>query len=156
MGLLSFDKPKKLRSTEKHNAMYSSDCGVPGTFVPNMSKEDRLKWKAKHIKGDDERIEIRKDLGGANVLIVVYKNPFHPPCPKYPDLRYGDKGYDKAYKEYEEKQKLYWASHNDIKISTNGKIDTSWKSWQELFDAVLEAKMLMNVTDPQNMGIKNF
>ena len=63
MGLLSFDKPKKVRSAEEHNKMFSSDSGIAGTYVPNMSKEDQLKWKAKHIKGDDERIEIRKEFG---------------------------------------------------------------------------------------------
>ena len=66
MGLLSFDKPKKIRSTEEHNKMFSSDSGISGTYVPNMSKEDQLKWKAKHIKGDDERVEIRKELTDYN------------------------------------------------------------------------------------------
>lgn len=154
--ILSFDKPKKIRSTEEHNKMYSSDCGVAGTYVPNMSEDDRLKWKAKHIKGNDERIEIRKELGGANLLVVVYKDSYIPPCPKYPDVRYNHPDYDKLYSEYKEKERDYRNSHNEIKISTNGKMDISWKGWEELQQAILEAKMLMNVTDPQNLNIENF
>lgn len=71
--LLCFDKPKKIRNTKEHNEMYSSDSGVAGTYVPNMSEEDKNKWKAKHIKGEDERIEIRKTINGVQLLIVVYK-----------------------------------------------------------------------------------
>ena len=55
--LLSFDKTKKVRSTEEHNKMHMSDSGVDGTYVPNMSKEDNERWKGKLIKGDDERID---------------------------------------------------------------------------------------------------
>ncbi len=71
--ILSFDKPKKVKTTKQHNELYSSDCGCPGTFIPNMSEKDNLKWKAKHIQGDNERIEIRKSIGGTQLLIVVFK-----------------------------------------------------------------------------------
>jgi hypothetical protein len=71
MGVLTFEKPKKLRSSEEHNSKYSSDSGINGTYVPNMSKEDMYKWKAKHIKGSDERIEIRKTISGTQLLVIV-------------------------------------------------------------------------------------
>jgi hypothetical protein len=71
MGLISWDKPKKVASTEAHNNYYSSDSGIAGTYVPNMSREDMLKWKGKKfIKTDNPRIEIRK-TAGSNILIVV-------------------------------------------------------------------------------------
>lgn len=69
--ILSWDKPRKLQSTAQHNDTYQSDSGVAGTYVPNMSQADKLKWKAKHIKGEDPRVEIRKTVGGTQVLIVV-------------------------------------------------------------------------------------
>jgi hypothetical protein len=70
--MLSFDKPKKLRTTKEHNDIYSSEAPAAGTYVPNMSGEDCLKWKAKHIKkGDDPRIEIRKSTNSAQMLLVV-------------------------------------------------------------------------------------
>jgi len=65
MSLLCWDKPKKIRSTEDHNNMFVSEAGVDGTYVPNMSGKDMMKWKAKHIhKGDDPRVEIRKTTQG--------------------------------------------------------------------------------------------
>jgi hypothetical protein len=154
--ILSFEKPKKARSTEEHNELFSSDCGVAGTFVPNMSKEDQKKWKAKHISGKDERIEIRKTLGGAQVLIVVYKEAYHPPYPEYPETRYTDSAYHVNMAKYKEKQKEWYKRHDDITLSMNGKVDMTFEEYAELREAITEAKMLMNITDPQNLHIKNF
>lgn len=80
MSLINWDTPKKLRSTKEHNGIYVSDSGVPGTYVPNMSKEDQLKWKGKFInKGKDTaRIELRKTFthnnSYAQVLIIIEKD----------------------------------------------------------------------------------
>ena len=81
MGILCFDKPKKLRPFKDHADYYASDTNIAGTYVPNMSDEDRLKWKAKHIQGADPRVEIRKTVCGmdagrswassAQLLVVV-------------------------------------------------------------------------------------
>lgn len=60
LAILTFEKPKNVRGTEEHNEIYSLDCGVAGTYVPNMSDEDNGKWKAKYIGGEFARIEIRK------------------------------------------------------------------------------------------------
>ena len=73
MSILSFEKPKKILSTEEHNERYSSDTNIAGTYVPNMSQEDRLKWKAKKIGGPTPRVEIRKTVMSAQVLLIVYK-----------------------------------------------------------------------------------
>jgi hypothetical protein len=72
--MISWEKPNKLRPTEEHNNMFSSDSGIAGTYVPNMSREDMLKWKGKKIiGGKNPRLEIRKTFprSGANVLIIV-------------------------------------------------------------------------------------
>jgi len=78
MGLINWDKPKKVLSTEEHNNHYSSDSGIAGTYVSNMSKEDMVKWKGKKfIKTPNPRIELRKTFlhtTGANVLIIVSKS----------------------------------------------------------------------------------
>ena len=67
MSILDFNKPNKVNLTAVHNKKYTSDSGIDGTYVPNMSKEDTEKWKAKHIKkGDDPRIEIRKTFRFSN------------------------------------------------------------------------------------------
>lgn len=74
MSILDFEKPKKLNPTKEHQDRYSSDSGILGTYVPNMSDADRMKWKAKKIGGDGPRVEIRKTLRGTQLLLIVYKN----------------------------------------------------------------------------------
>src|SRR4051812_33116028 len=72
--VLNFTRPRRVRSRELHNEMYQSDAGISGTYVPNMSEEDRNKWKARCIRGTDPRVEIRKTFhthGSASALIVV-------------------------------------------------------------------------------------
>jgi hypothetical protein len=82
MSLLSWDKPKKVRTTEAHNNTFVADGAPPGTYVPNMSDEDAHKWKAKKVGGKDPRVEIRVTVNGkargsdrwgpsAAVLLVV-------------------------------------------------------------------------------------
>lgn len=72
--IISFDKPKRVRSSAEHNAMYSSDTDVAGTYVPNMSQEDKLRWKARYIGGTDPRVEIRKTVEHVQVLLIVRRN----------------------------------------------------------------------------------
>lgn len=123
--ILSFEKPEKIRSTEEHNKMFSSDCGVAGTYVPNMSEEDRKKFKAKHIKGEDERIEIRVEMG-SNILIIVYKN-------------------SKVVKYDFHNYKEYAKNHQNIQISMNGKLDLSFEQWENIGKAINEAKQILDL-----------
>jgi len=64
MGILKFNKPKNILSTQDHNNAYASNAAAAGTYVPNMSEQDKREWKAKHIKGKYPRIEIRKTIEG--------------------------------------------------------------------------------------------
>lgn len=73
--ILNFSTPPKSLPGEEHNERYQSDTGIPGTYVPNMPESWRRTFKAKHIKGDDPRIEIRKGLdNGVQVVIIVRPN----------------------------------------------------------------------------------
>lgn len=72
--VLNFNKPKKAIPTAEHNAMYQADGAPPGVYIPNMSRHDEYTWRAKHIKGDNERVEIRRSIYHAQMLIVVYKS----------------------------------------------------------------------------------
>jgi hypothetical protein len=139
--LLDFEKPKKVKSSEDHNKIYMSDSGVAGTYVPNMSDEDKNKWKAKHIKGDDERIEIRKSLNGVQILIVIYKNPFQPNKPVFPEYDGGGKDFywEQANIFYRADCKRYAKRHQNVQMSMNGKIDMTWDNWWDLTEAVKEA-----------------
>ena len=124
--ILDFEKPKKIRSTEKHNERFSSDSGVAGTYVPNMSEADEKKFKAKHITGEHERVEIRVTLNGVNAVIIVYKkaNPVK---------------WDYT------KQDLWKKRHLSIQFSINGKLDILQFQWDELNQAIDEAKEILGI-----------
>jgi len=122
MNILNFDIPKKVRSTKKHNEMHQSDSGIAGTYVQNMSKEDMDVWKAKHIKGDDERIEIRKTINGVQLLIVVFK-----------------KSYKTISNNWRDKSK----DHNDVRISMNGKLDMTYSEYYDMYEGIREATEIL-------------
>lgn len=124
MGLINFEKPKKVLSTEDHNKQYSSDSGVNGTYVPNMSKEDRYKWKGKHIKGNNERVEVRKTFHGCNVLIIVYKLTSYIFEPN----------------KYNRNPPTF-----DIHISTNGAIKMTLSEYDELTKIIDECKEILSI-----------
>lgn len=126
MTILNFDKPPKVRSTEEHVNRYVSDGGVPGTYVPNMSKADQERWKAKHIKGADERIEIRKTFNGVQLLIVVYK-----------EIR------DTPSRDWRERSK----DHNQVRISMNGKLDLTLYNYDQMNAAIMEARELLDIRE---------
>ena len=123
-SVLDFEKPKKVRTTEEHNEMFSSDSGVAGTYVPNMSKEDMNKWKAKHITGEEERVEIRKTIEGVQLVIIVYK--------KARPVKWN-------YKKQDEWNKR----HQDVRMSMNGKLDLTWDDFWDMQEAVKEALEIM-------------
>ena len=118
MGLIYFGEIKKIRSTEEHNELYTSDCNVAGTYVPNMSMEDNCKWKGKHIKGSDERVEIRRSIYGTQVVIIVYKKPL-------------DKGRGNR--------------HENIQISANSKIHLNLSDYEEFKNVIEEAKSILGI-----------
>lgn len=61
MKLICWDKPKKARSSKDHFNQNSSDSGVNGTYVPNMSVSDIKKWKGKITQiRTSPQVEIRK------------------------------------------------------------------------------------------------
>lgn len=119
MSILSFEKPAKARDSKTHAEKYSSSANIAGTYVPNMSKADMQKWKAKHIRGKDERVEIRKSINGVQLVVIVYKN-----------RRDGDWNAGISH-------------HENVQISANGKIQLSFAGWQEMMQAVEEAKAVL-------------
>ena len=120
--ILDFTKPQKKNSTKDHNQMYASDSGIAGTYVPNMNLVDMYKFKAKHIKGDNERIEIRVTRG-VQVLITVFK---------YIIKSSGD-------------WRLSKNDHNTIQFSMNGKLDIRLHEWEEINQAIEEAKEILGL-----------
>ena len=144
MGILDFDKPKKVRSTKEHNEIYQSDSGVAGTYMPNMSEEDNKKWKAKRINGDDERVEIRKNFD-SQLLVIVYKNPFQPAYPVFPEFDGGSKSeyWEEANRQYSAQHRNWEKSHQNIRISMNGPCQLTLNDWAELQQAIQEAQEII-------------
>lgn len=120
-NVLKWDKPKKAMSTEAWQSIIA-DNAPPGVYTPNMSKDDMFRWKAKHIKGVDERVEIRKTFQhkgkklnsyySAQVCIIVSKSD----TPK-------------------------------VLISTNGKIAMTEVEFNEFQSAINEALSVLNRKD---------
>lgn len=122
MGLLNFDKPKKVRSTKEHNEMFLADCEVDGTYVPNMSQKDRRKWKGK-VTGTRlgfPQVEIRKDT----FVTVVALN-----------------GYN--YKHYRTDSKYGSTKDLNIHVASAGPIQMTFKDWEEWRQVVEEAKKVL-------------
>ena len=145
--ILSFDTPKKARTTEEHNEMHMSES-VPGTFALNMSNNDMIKFRAKHIKGKDERIEIKTLIGGANINIFVYKTPSNIVYPIYEKIitaPHGTSEHYKQYAEYDNLRKQYLDRHYFVRFSTNGKINITFEEWNKIIGAVEEAKQILNI-----------
>jgi len=116
--ILNWKKPKKLRSKDEHNEMYQSDCGTPGTFVPNMSEDDRSSWKAKLVgkKSGCLQVEIRKD---SFVHVVALD------------------GYN--YKHYKKGEKWGDTADLNMHIASSGPIQMTFKDWLDWTQAVAEA-----------------
>lgn len=125
-NLIMWNKPKKIRSTKEHNEMFSSDCGVPGTYVSNMSAEDERTWKGKIIKrGEDFQIEVRKLHGGSNVLFII-----------------GNRGYKHGgIHYYKDTPPGFPTNFNPtIRFSTNGPLQGGLKVMVELDRVIEEAR----------------
>ena len=70
---LNWDKPKKVLSTDAWRESYGFEDGPHGGYVPNMSHEDAISWKAK-ITGTKlgyPQVEIRKSANEGQLLMIV-------------------------------------------------------------------------------------
>ena len=116
--VLSWDKPKKKMPKEEWLKI-TADSAPPGVYTPNMSQEDNLKWKAKHIKGADERVEIRKSFHHSNKK--SYPNNINYACQVLIIVRKDSK------------------EQPNVLISTNGKIAMGLSDFLDFKEAVQEA-----------------
>lgn len=131
--ILSFAKPKKASSTEEHNRAHSSDCGVEGTYVPNMSQADKERWKAKVTGTRDRvhRLELRKQVGHVNMLIVV-----NGAMPGWVPVK------EDAWRERRENKDH---TPHMVKLSANGTLAFPPEIWAEAKAAVDEAYAVLSL-----------
>jgi hypothetical protein len=117
--VLFWDKPRRIMTEERRRDTFSSDSGVPGTYVPNMSDTDVKRWKAKLVghKAGHPQVEIRKD----QTVIVV-------------SLGGGYK-----YKHYEPDK----TKGINLHIASSGPLQWTWKDLENLGLAIEEAKEVL-------------
>lgn len=123
--ILIFDKPKRAQKE------------FAGKYVPNMSKKSMDEWKAKHISGDDERIEIRKTISGFDPIIEQNR------------MKRGwgssyNKANSKEYTNCSAQILLIVRKDGSIVMSANGRMALNYDTWIEMNLAVEEAKMILN------------
>jgi hypothetical protein len=87
-------------------------------------EEDKKKFKAEHIKDDDERIIISTNINGTDIIIKVYKkSKLNPKNIKYDSPEWIP----------------YHLCHNEISFSMNGKAGLSLSNWFDINEAIKEA-----------------
>ncbi len=94
----------------------SADGAPPGTYTPNMSREDAAKWNAKlcgHRSGHPQ-VEIRSSRGGSQLLVIVSLEA---------NIKYQGR-----------------TSQCNVRMSANGPLHFSFDDWQNLNLAIEEAK----------------
>lgn len=124
--VLSFAKPERAVPVPEWKSN-QADGAPPGTYVPNMSKEDKLKWKATlvGVKSGDHQIEIRSCKPWSNVLMVVNGTMPHS---DHGNMRFSNRPHE-------------------VKISTNGPMHLSPEVWAEMSRAVEEAHGILRLLD---------
>ena len=139
MGVLMWDKPEKIMSTEEWMAI-SADCAPPGVYVPNMSKGDAERWKAKLVgtRSGHPRVEIRKTAHGVQVLLIVAAvlDPRPGPNPRTGRVDWT------AMSEWERNQRPA-----NIKVSMNGTAFLSFEDLADMNAAIEEARQVLLALD---------
>lgn len=132
MGILMWEKPEKIMTTESWRASHSSDCDVPGTYTPNMSPEDEKRWKARLIgKGEFARVEIRRL--GAVVTVALGAGFGSKKEPVYKDGEWPPTHHKKI-------EPLPETVGVNVQIKTGRVIDLTWNQLAELNSAIKEAR----------------
>lgn len=127
MGILMWDKPKKVKSKEEWANDGGFEDGPTGGYIPNMSDADQARWKAKLVgtKTGFPQVEIRKTTKGAQMLIIVNLGA----------------GYN--YKYYKAVPDKSWGSSTkgiNLHVALNGPAQMTFQDMDEMYQAVQEAK----------------
>lgn len=117
MSVLMWEKPKQIMSKEERDS-YQADGAPPGTWMPNMSREDSMRWKAK-IVGKTlgfPQVELRRN----GMVIILSKKGY-----KY-------NGYDtRQSKGKEHKTKV-------VHIASSGSQAMNMQEYEEFMQALKE------------------
>lgn len=159
MGVLMWDKPKKVKSKQEWAEGYGFEDGPTGGYMPNMSDEDNARWKAK-ITGTKlgfPQVEIRKAAGSQMTIIVNlgegynYKHykaideQYHGKTPKDFPNRWWRPGDPESNRYLGLTQKEIDTAARPTKginvhIALNGPAQMTFEEMDEMHQAIQEAK----------------
>lgn len=134
MTMLNWNKPEKIRTKQEWEDHSGFCSGPTGGYVPNMSEQDRLSWKAKWVGKTTAhpQVEIRRGFGGSQLLLIVSMG----------------EGY--TYKGYKPKDptkvqssagQYSYATHGvNVHLAANGGIQMTFDELNELHAVVQEAR----------------
>jgi len=163
MAILNFGKPPKAMSTEAHQSI-SADGAPPGVYTPNMSTKDAEKWRAKLVgsRSKNYQIEIRKQVSGTNILLVVNGKMINARVGSYFGClncswtgRKPEKDFDKRpycprceadVEPLTMPRDLKMLPHH-VQMSANGKMHFDQVTFQEMAVAVKEAENLLGLIE---------
>lgn len=127
--VLTWDKPKPIMSKADWSAN-QADSAPPGTYMPNMSEADRMRWKAKLVgttKGFPQ-VELRRD---STVIVLSLKGYKY----KYYDTRRSFENIEKAKKYSRNVDPSEWAT---IHIASAGPMQLTMDEFKEMETAITE------------------
>ena len=135
-GLLMWEKPKKAMSHEEHVVAHGSSAEAAGTYVPNMSDEDAGRWRAR-LAGQKKgplRVEVRRTLNGAQIVLVVSEGNIWPHREVWVDGGEDDDGH------YELRPPDRYAN---LKLTANGPLYATFEEWAEINAVIAEARAFL-------------
>jgi hypothetical protein len=163
VGILNWDKPKKVKTTQEWKNDGGFDGGPNGGYQSNMSKDDMESWKAKltGTKLGYPQVEIRKTaMGGTQITIIVnlgagynYKQ-YRAEDPKYLGKKVEDfpnKYHGQFPDDPEHNRKYSWTAEQieewsyptrgvNVHLSMNGPAQMTFEDMSQMQQAVQEAK----------------
>jgi hypothetical protein len=131
MSVLMWEKPKPIMSKEER-ASYQADGAPPGTWMPNMSREDEMRWKAKFVGKTTgfPQVELRRN----GMVVILSKRGY-----KY--QRYDCRQTPENLADYAEKKKQYkWDDELDnvVHIASSGSQAMNMQEYQDFTNALKE------------------
>jgi hypothetical protein len=142
VGLLFWDKPEKVMSTEKWKSI-SADGAPPGVYLPNMTDEDAERWKAKikYAKTDHPQVEIRKTVRGSQMVLIVALDgwTYRPSGHVVGETREGESNY-----------RHHATEGYQVRMSVNGPLWWKWPDFLDLTIAVHEARNVLTALKESN------
>jgi hypothetical protein len=134
MTILMWNKPEKIMSVEDWQAI-SADNVPLGVYQPNMSEDDKERWKAKLVghKVGRPHVEIRKSAKGTQIFLLVSLGGGYKYRGCCPDSKWNS------------------TIGTNLHFALNGSARLTFKDWEDMQQAVDEAKAVLEKLKNQQL-----